>query len=267
MLKCFSIRPMSFEERGLEAMLVFIHEDCKAPKENFHLGLMLRLSQSTDVIGITVKCLQLLTPHFNSISEVVIRELTQLPTQDFKYNEPDDMERWNQVHDTLTQWFRPDPFCCKQNELQNMSAACSSSSSSTNAPGLSGIFPEQVIGVFLQRHILLSEYRELQGSKMTCHSTSSFQEDVLLLKLGVLFMPHHLLEDIKFATETESSAIEVIEQLLDANVHPHELESLVLPKAVEYLHHNADSTMYWMSQKSKHGSAHLCVQKTVMNDV
>jgi len=263
MLKCFSIRPMSFEERGLEATLLFIHEDCKAPKENFRLGLMLRLSQSTDVIGITVKCLQLLTPHFNSISEVVIRELTQLPTQDFKwspmYNEPGDMERWNQVHDTLTQWFRPDPFCCKQNELQNMSAACSSSSSSTNAPGLSGIFPEQVIGVFLQRHILLSEYRELQGSKMTCHSTSSFQEDVLLLKLGVLFMPHHPLEDIKFATEAESSAVE---QLLDANVHPHQLDSLVLPKAVEYLHHNAEAMMYRMSWKSKHGSAHLCLQKT-----
>ncbi|CAD6254372.1 unnamed protein product [Miscanthus lutarioriparius] len=260
MLKCFSIRPMSFEERGLEAMLVFIHEDCKAPKENFRLGLMLRLSQSTDVIGITVKCLQLLTPHFNSISEVVIGELTQLPMQDFKwsptYDEPGDMEHWNQVHDTLTRWFRSDPFCCKQHELQNMSAACSSS---TNAPGLSGIFPEQVIGVFLQRHILLSEYRELQGSKMTCHSTSSFQEDVLLLKLGVLFMPHHPLEDIKFATEAESSAVE---QLLDANVHPHQLDSLVLPKAVEYLHHNAEAMMYRMSWKSKHGSAHLCLQKT-----
>lgn len=264
-VKCFSIRPMSFEERGLEAKLSFIHQDHEAPKENFRLWLMLRLSQSTDVIGITVKCLQLLTPHFNSISEVAIGELTQLPTQDFKwsptYDEPGDMEHWNQVHETLTRWFRPDPFCCKQHELQKMSTVCSSSSRSTNAPGLSGIFPEQVIGVFLQRHILPSEHGKLQGSKMTCHSTS-FQENVLLLKLGVLFIPHHPLEDIKFATETESSAIEAIEQLLDANVHPHELESLVLPKAVEYLHHNANSTMYRMSQNFKHGSAHLCLQKT-----
>jgi len=153
---------MSFEERGLEAMLAFIHEDHEAPKENFRLGLMLRISESTDVIGITVKCLQLLTPHFNSISEVVIGELTQLPTQDFNwsptYDEPGDIEHWNQVHDTLTRWFRPDPFCCKQHELQNMPTACSCCCSCTNTSRLSSIFPEQVIGVFLQRHILPSEY-------------------------------------------------------------------------------------------------------------
>jgi hypothetical protein len=94
---------------------------------------------------------------------------------------------------------------------------------------------------------------------------SSFQEDVSLLKLGVLFMLHHPLEDINFATEAESCAIEAIggkQQLLDANVHPRQLDRLMLPKAVDYLHHNAEATMYQMSWKSKHGSAHLCVEKT-----
>jgi hypothetical protein len=95
MLNCFSIRPMSFEERGLEVMLGFIHEDHEAPKENFRLGLMLRISESTDVIGITVKCVQL-TRHFSSISELVIGEHTQLPMQDFTwsptYDERGDME-------------------------------------------------------------------------------------------------------------------------------------------------------------------------------
>jgi hypothetical protein len=94
---------------------------------------------------------------------------------------------------------------------------------------------------------------------------SSFQEDVSLLKLGVLFMLHHPLEDINFATEAESSAIEAIggkQQLLEANVHPHQLDRLMLPKAIDYLHHNAEATMYLMSWKSKHGSAHLCVEKT-----
>ncbi|RLM70175.1 hypothetical protein C2845_PM17G06470 [Panicum miliaceum] len=178
MRNCFSIRPMSFEEHVLEAMLSFIHEDREAPKENFRLGLMLRLSESTDVIGITDKCLQLLMPHFNSITEVVIGELTQLPTQDFNwlptYDEPGNMEHWNQVHDILTRWFRPDPLCCKQHELQDMAAACSRSSS-TSTPRLSSIFPEQVIEVLLQRQILPSEYGKLQASKMTCYSASSYQ--------------------------------------------------------------------------------------------
>ncbi|PUZ44630.1 hypothetical protein GQ55_8G121500 [Panicum hallii var. hallii] len=213
---CFSIRPMSFEERGLEAMLAFIHEDGEAPKKNFRLGLMLRLSESTDVIGITVKCLQLLMPHFNSITEVVIGELTQLPIQDFNW--------------------------------------------------LPIIFPEQVIGVFLQRNILPSEYGKLQASKMmTCYSTSSSQGDVSPLKLGVLFKPHHPLEDIKFAPEAESSAIEAIDggkqQLLHVNVHPNEHDKLLLPKAVDYLHHNADSAIYQISWKSAHGSVHLCVEE------
>ncbi|PAN41960.1 hypothetical protein PAHAL_8G113400 [Panicum hallii] len=268
MRNCFSIRPMSFEERGLEAMLAFIHEDGEAPKKNFRLGLMLRLSESTDVIGITVKCLQLLMPHFNSITEVVIGELTQLPTQDFNwlpmYDEPGNMEHWKH-HDTLTRWFRPDPLCCKQYELQDMAAACSRSSS-TSSLRLSSIFPEQVIGVFLQRNILPSEYGKLQASKMmTCYSTSSSQGDVSPLKLGVLFKPHHPSEDIKFAPEAESSAIEAIDggkqQLLHVNVHPNELDKLLLPKAVDYLHHNAESAIYQISWKSAHGSVHLCVEE------
>lgn len=116
----FKICPMSFEERGLEAMLFFVYEDSKVPKNSFRLGLMLRLSESTDVMGITVKCLQLVTPHFNSTAEIVIREFTQLPTQDFSWLPPYDdygsmeMEYWDNVQTTMAQWFRPDPLCCSE---------------------------------------------------------------------------------------------------------------------------------------------------------
>lgn len=116
----FKICPMSLEERGLEAMLFFVYEDSKVPKNSFRLGLMLRLSESTDVMGITVKCLQLVTPHFNSTAEIVIREFTQLPTQDFSWLPPYDdygsmeMEYWDNVQTTMAQWFRPDPLCCSE---------------------------------------------------------------------------------------------------------------------------------------------------------
>ncbi|KAL6885522.1 hypothetical protein ACP4OV_010301 [Aristida adscensionis] len=262
----FGIRPMRFDERGLEAMIAFVHEDCTVPKNNFRLGFMLRLSESTDIIGTTVKCLQLVTPHFKSTAEVVIKELTRLPVQDFTwlsiYDKCDEMEHWNNIHSTLTQWFRPDPLCCKQYELHNMPAACRRS---TNTLRLSTMFPEQVIGVFLQRSILASEYRNLQVSMATRYNTPSPQEDVPPLKLGVLFMPHDHVEDI-FATEGESYAVEEIngekQKILDVNVDPHQIDELMLPKAIDFLRHNAEAMMYQMSWKSRHGSALLCVEKT-----
>uniref|UniRef100_A0A0E0KM29 Rx N-terminal domain-containing protein n=1 Tax=Oryza punctata TaxID=4537 RepID=A0A0E0KM29_ORYPU len=228
----FSIRPMSFEERGLEAMLFFVYEDCKVPKNSFRLGFILRLSESTDIMGITVKCLQLVTPHFKSTVEIVIRELTQLPTQDFSwlppYNEYGSMEHWDNVQTTLTQWFRPDPLCCSEGYIP----ACSSSSINTTTSSLSSIFPEPVI------------------------------------QLWFLFMPHDSVEDLEPANTAERYAVEAIDgekqQNGHVNVHPHQLDEMLLPKAIDYLYHNAEATTYQMYWKSKHSSAHLSVEKTSM---
>ena len=81
----FRIGPINFQERGLEAFLSFMYEDCKGPKYSFCLGVMLRLSESTDIIGTVVKCLRVMMPHFNSTTDVVIKEITHLPTQDFSH--------------------------------------------------------------------------------------------------------------------------------------------------------------------------------------
>uniref|UniRef100_A0A0D9ZGA6 Uncharacterized protein n=1 Tax=Oryza glumipatula TaxID=40148 RepID=A0A0D9ZGA6_9ORYZ len=227
----FSIRPMSFEERGLEAMLFFVYEDCKVPKNSFRLGFILRLSESTDVMGITVKCLQSVTPHFKSTAEIVVRELTQLPTQDFSwlppYHEYGSMEHWDNVQTTLTQWFRPDPLCCSKGYIP----ACSSSS-----------------------------YTKKYG---TC-SLEKFP----LLKLWFLFMPHDSVEDLEPTNAAESYALEAIDGEKQhkghVDVHPHQLDEMLLPKAINYLYHNAEATTYQMYWKPKHGSAHLSVEKTSM---
>ncbi|KAL5215223.1 hypothetical protein ABZP36_004375 [Zizania latifolia] len=267
----FAIRPTNFDERGLEAMLVFIYEDCKVLKNSFRLAFMLRLSESTDIMGITVKCLQLVTPHYRSTAEVVIKELTQLPTQDFSWLPPYDayggMEHWNNVHSTLARWFRPDPLCC----CKGCTPASSSSRSNTKTSShqLSSIFPEPVSQLFLQGHISLSEYNSLQGSSTTRYDTSAL-ENFPPLKLGILFMPHDSdsVDDLKPASAAESYAVEAIDgekkPTAHVNVHPHQLDEMLLPKAIGYLYHNAEATTYQMSWKSKHGSAHLCVEKTSM---
>jgi hypothetical protein len=103
------MRPVSFEGRGLEAKLLYVYEDDDAPEKNFCLGMMLRLSESMDVVGITIRCLQQLLvtePHFKSTAEAAMREIAQLPTQDFSwlpYVESGHKEHWNSIHGILSQ--------------------------------------------------------------------------------------------------------------------------------------------------------------------
>ncbi|CDJ26482.1 unnamed protein product [Triticum aestivum] len=54
----FDIRPMGFDERGLEVILSFVYQDCKVPKNSFRLGFMLRVSESTNIIRTSIKCLR-----------------------------------------------------------------------------------------------------------------------------------------------------------------------------------------------------------------
>lgn len=218
------------------------------PSNSFHLGSILRLSESTNIIGITIKCLQLVTPHFKSTAEFAINMLLQLPTQDFFWlpcNAYGNMEQCNHVHNTLTRCFRPEPLCCQGYGLPNMPPGCSR---------LAGIFPEPVSHVFLQGLIPLTDYNSLQGSATR-----------RTLTLGVLFAPHNSAEDFKCAVGTESCVTQAIDgekqQQTNFDAHPQQLDETLLPKAIEYLSRNAGATTYRISWKSTHGSAHLCVEK------
>ena len=131
------MRPVSFEGRGLEAKFLYVYEDDDAPENNFCLGLMLRLSESMVVVGIAIKCLQqlLVTPHFKSIAEVAMREIAQLPTEDFSwvpYVESGHKEHWNSIHGILSQVSRPNPNCCKHHHHEPK--PCSSSMHAAKLP-------------------------------------------------------------------------------------------------------------------------------------
>ncbi|KAM3384450.1 hypothetical protein ACQJBY_008849 [Aegilops geniculata] len=259
----FCVRPISFEDRGVEAKMLFVYEDDEAPEKNLCLGSILRLSESTDVVGITMKCLQLVTPHFRSTAESARKELAGLPTQDFSwvpYLDSGHKDHWNSIHSSLTQWFRPNPLCCKQqhDELQ----PCSSGGTA-RATKLSDVSLEPVIEVFLQRHIPLSEY-SVHRSESTVQGERGCLKDVPHLKLGLLFSPHGSSEDLVPAVE--SSAIEVIDGEKQSGMHTNisleQLDEVMLPKAIDCLYKRPEATAYQMFWKSKHGTAFLQVEKT-----
>jgi hypothetical protein len=154
----FCVRPIRFEVR-VEAKLLFVYEDDEAPEKNLCLGSILRLSESMDVVGTIIKCLEMLfPPQFKPTAESARKEISQLPTQDFlwvPYVEASHKEHWTTMHSNMTQWFRPNPMCCnKQHELKR---PCYSSSSSTIKQLSDVSILEPVIEVSLQGHISLSE--------------------------------------------------------------------------------------------------------------
>ncbi|XP_014753730.1 uncharacterized protein LOC104582951 isoform X2 [Brachypodium distachyon] len=265
----FSLWPIAFEERGLEAMLFYAYEDCKVLENSFALGFMMRVLESTDIIGTTVKCLRLVTPHFKSTADVVTKEIMQLPTQDFsclplEVANANVEQYWNDIHTTFAGWFRPDPLCCQGYEHNVVPSCRGGESINGRKLRLSSIFPEPVGLVFLQRHISLSEYsNQLQGS--ATRYVSSSLKNYPPLKLGISFVPHYSDEP---NSTSEGSVTEVIDgekqHLTHVNYQPDQLDEMLLPKAIEYLYHNTEATSYVISWRSNHGRADLSVSKTTI---
>jgi len=67
---------------GVEATLEFLYEDCKMTTRSFALALMLRLSESTDIVETAIRCLQSFTSSMKHMAEAIFGELTRLPLQD-----------------------------------------------------------------------------------------------------------------------------------------------------------------------------------------
>lgn len=54
---------------------------------NFYFSIMLQLSESTDIVGFAVNCLQLFTRLFKPTVEIIRNRLMELPTQDFRWTQ------------------------------------------------------------------------------------------------------------------------------------------------------------------------------------
>ncbi|TVU40690.1 hypothetical protein EJB05_14160, partial [Eragrostis curvula] len=92
-------------------------------------------------------------------------------------------------------------------------------------------------------------------------------QDVLYLKAGILFAPHRSLKGILPANKS-SSIVAVVgkeQHCLHTDITFQQLKEIMLPKAIDYFHQNADATVYQMIWKSEHGSAVIFYEKTDMS--
>ena len=129
-----------------------------------YITVTLQLSESTDLVGVAIQCLQLFVPLFMSTVENIRKSLMQLPTQDFSwvpYVDSHQRKFWDNTHRFGGQWFRPNPLCCKQHDKHNL---CHSSKLDKSS-GLPYVSLETVIHVGLWGQVSLSE-SDKQGAPL-----------------------------------------------------------------------------------------------------
>ncbi|KAL6880266.1 hypothetical protein ACP4OV_011831 [Aristida adscensionis] len=176
------IWPTCSEERGVAAQLSYHYEDYKMPSKSFHLWFMLRLSESTDIAGITIKCLWYLASQFKSVVESAIKELTLLPDlPGISYSYAPPWDGIQEPHALISRVCRPDPLCCKSSGH----GICANDDTTE----LSYKFPEQVILVSFQYYASTIECN-LHGSTDEAGRNNLIDRPPPLLLLRAGFAPH-----------------------------------------------------------------------------
>jgi hypothetical protein len=186
--------PKSFEERGVEAQLQYLYVDRKAVDKSFRTNLLLRLSESTDLVGIAIKCLQSLASLFNLAAESATGELTLLANlHDMSQSFDPPMAGMHIEH---THFWRPDPVCCKNDgqrpSVRNMALS-----------ELSHRFPEQVILFSFTYSIPAIEFSMCSSSNDMGTSILTHRQPPLQVTVG--FVPHIMIEE-----QLESYATEIV---------------------------------------------------------
>ncbi|KAM0922648.1 hypothetical protein ACQ4PT_006113 [Festuca glaucescens] len=268
-----NMRPTRFAERGAEAMVLFAIQDFKEPAKSVHLRFVLRLSESSDIFGIIIKYLRSATPHFITAAEDVRRELIRLPTQDFSWVSHTTyayVEYWDNVHSTLTHWLRPDPLCCNEHEHDLATSSNNNTeASSSSTSRLASVYPEEVIVMYWQCYVELSdEQKSQQGATVNGRrSTPSSGSVPVPMKLQVfsLLIPHD--SPIGMEPAADTYALEVIDgkeqETVYKNASLQDVDEKLLPKAMDHLCQNSQSRTYQLCLLSKHGTAHLCVERAI----
>ncbi|CAD6256722.1 unnamed protein product [Miscanthus lutarioriparius] len=233
----FLLQPFRTHDHGVDGALVLLLKDSNASENNFLLALNLRLSESIDIVGVAVSCLQLFIPHLSSTVEAVKTKLTQLPTQDLCWVSSV-CERQNNLYSIRSKWFQPNPLCCQQQDHYYAQSYNATSSSSESL--LCDIYLEPVMHVYLLAHVSLSVEKNKQRA---------------------------VIDEENLSPRVEGSATEMINGeavqhgSFCANISCFEqLCKMMLPKAVDCLHGNVAATSYQMLWKSKHGGAFLRVE-------
>ena len=267
--RSFFIFPMYSDERGVEAQLAYSYMDSTMIEKCFLLTLSLRLSESTDIVGVAIKGLQLLTAEFKLAAECATEELTLLSTnsQDAEQFYGPPLVRCEEFFIKQTQIARPDPACCKGSRH----GLCANNNVSSE---LSDIFPEQVIYWVFDCYIPALE-----------SSTRSSFDEVGRgwkppLQVAIAFRPHlecisNFLRELEYfmdllATGTRvtncnyTSAVESIgddvEKFIN-DVSLQEVAETIKSNAINCFSRQPELREYRIDWASQHGAATFIVEK------
>lgn len=243
------LEPYINEGHGIEGKLFFMQKDGNAAGDVFCFTVTLQLSEATNIVGIAIKCLQLFAPLSKSVVENIRKELMQLPTQDFSwvpYVDSQKKKYWDNVHRFGTQWFRPNPLCCKEHDKHKLD----------KPSGLPCVSLEPVIQVGLRCQVSLSERASLSECKNSVRGHP-------YLETGLVFAPHGSSEDMLPVDKLPAvAAIYGEEQhCLHTAFTRGKLEEIMLPKAIDYFCQNEEATVYQMLWRSRHGTAYIQVER------
>ncbi|KAM0827019.1 hypothetical protein ACQ4PT_068468 [Festuca glaucescens] len=159
----FTGRPVCPAERGLEAGVLLRCRDQKTLDEQFVMGILMRVEQSTDLTAIVAECLESFTPQLKPVADVAKQELGRLHTRGmycYPFLPSTNPVYWN-LHSSETRRARPDPLCCIKGGHGHQ--GCGRKSGTITK--LPGEFPEPVIKLFVQRHFSVSERRQSRRRK------------------------------------------------------------------------------------------------------
>ncbi|TKW02174.1 hypothetical protein SEVIR_8G228500v4 [Setaria viridis] len=247
-LRCLHIQSMCVEGRGVEATLEFRYEDRKTPMRSFSLKLMLRLSESTDIVGTAIRSLQSFMSSMKDVTEAAVRELTQLPLQDISHSHAASCFTIKDLCSYDTHLWRPDPLCCKPD-------GCPTSYIPSE---LSCKFPEQIILIHVVCYVSAFECSNLHNT--TDGNSRNLMADLPPLKLGVGFAPHF------FDGRTQGrTAVEIIggkEEFINDMGSLQQMVETVQSKAIKHYICQPDLAYYKMAWYSGHGGACFMVQKS-----
>ncbi|CAM0954828.1 unnamed protein product [Alopecurus aequalis] len=220
------------EEHGVMAELSFEYTDPDAPTNGFWLRLGVGLSESTNLVEISTKCLQSLGPNFKCLAEEATGQLAHLSTQVQVSN-----DNFLHYYSDLNWVFRPDPVCCTTSGLVK-----SCSTSNTTSSELSGRFPEQVAYLRISGNVSGADYnlrsstRQVNGKAMKAWP---------YLKLEATFFPL-----LQWGGRRQVSSL-------------HDMEETVRTEAINFFSSQPKQKEYAVSWLSTHGAAHFKVSKDI----
>ncbi|XP_066393021.1 uncharacterized protein [Miscanthus floridulus] len=266
------IFPMYFDERGVEAQLAYSYMDSTMIEKCFTLVLSLRLSESTDIVGVAIKGLQLLTAEFKHPVECAMGELTLLRNlQDTADLSWPPLVRCEEIYSMLqTQLLRPDPACCKGSRH----GLCANNNVSSE---LSDILPEQVIYWGFKCYIpaVESSTRSLfdevgRGWKPPLQVVIAFRPHLECISYWVRLFKDLIERDLRrfywvrnnkyiYAVERIGDDVENEKWINDVSVQ--EVSETIKSKAINCFSRQPELREYILEWASEHGSAMFTVEK------